>query len=147
MTNTPDPVDVHVGARIKLRRKTIGMPQAELATHLGLTFQQVQKYERGANRVSASKLYEIAKKLGTDIAYFFDGLPDPKTGEGAVIDNSVSTFLTSAHGVTVASLYSNLNDTHRNAVLQLLRSLSTKEDEVYGQNEEREEIDADAGYY
>src|SRR5579884_660298 len=74
---SPNPVDLHVGARIRMRRKSLGVSQERLADSLGLTFQQVQKYERGANRVSASKLYEIARALQTSVAYFFDGLADP----------------------------------------------------------------------
>ncbi len=76
----PNPVDLHVGARIRLRRRMQGVSQEKLADALGLTFQQVQKYERGANRVSASKLYEIAAALRAPVAYFFDGLADP-TGD------------------------------------------------------------------
>ena len=70
----PDPVDVHVGARIRTRRLLLGMNQETLANALGLTFQQVQKYEGGANRVSASRLAEIAEVLGVPIAYFFNDL-------------------------------------------------------------------------
>jgi transcriptional regulator with XRE-family HTH domain len=72
--NTPNPVDVHVGARVRYMRKALGMSQTELADALGLTFQQVQKYELGTNRVSASKLYEIAKKMKVTIGFFFEGL-------------------------------------------------------------------------
>jgi transcriptional regulator with XRE-family HTH domain len=72
-TGVPDPVDVHVGGRIRVRRLYRGMRQEELARELGLTFQQVQKYESGANRVSASRLWEIAAILETPIAYFFPG--------------------------------------------------------------------------
>lgn len=72
----PNPVDTHVGQRIRDRRKSLGMSQEKLATQLGLTFQQVQKYERGANRVSASKLYEIARALNASVAYFFEHLAD-----------------------------------------------------------------------
>ncbi len=75
-----DPVDVHVGQRIRARRKTVGLSQSTLADALGLTFQQVQKYENGANRVSASKLYETARCLGVPVSYFFEGLPDPTSG-------------------------------------------------------------------
>lgn len=73
-TGVPDPVDVYVGARIRSRRLYIGMNQETLARALGLTFQQVQKYEGGANRVSASGLSRIAGVLGVPIAYFFSGL-------------------------------------------------------------------------
>ena len=78
----PHTVDVHVGARIRLRRRLLGMSQERLADALGLTFQQVQKYERGANRVSASKLFEIARTLQTPIEFFFEGLPDPVASHG-----------------------------------------------------------------
>jgi len=74
-TGVPDPVDVYVGSRIRQRRLLIGMNQETLAKELGLTFQQVQKYEGGANRVSASRLAEIAEVLGVGIEYFYAGLP------------------------------------------------------------------------
>jgi transcriptional regulator with XRE-family HTH domain len=74
---SPNPIDVHVGERIRRRRRALGISQDRLAEELGLTFQQVQKYERGANRVSASKLYQIARTLQASIPFFFEGLPDP----------------------------------------------------------------------
>ena len=70
-TGVPDPIDVHVGGQIRTRRLLLGMNQEELAQRLGLTFQQVQKYESGANRVSASRLWEIAAILKMPIGYFF----------------------------------------------------------------------------
>jgi transcriptional regulator with XRE-family HTH domain len=79
-TGVPDPVDVHVGARIRTRRLLIGMNQETLAKALRLTFQQVQKYEGGANRVSASRLSQIADILGVQISYFFSDL-EPDGGE------------------------------------------------------------------
>jgi transcriptional regulator with XRE-family HTH domain len=72
-TGVPDPIDVHVGSQIRTRRLLLGMNQEELAQRLGLTFQQVQKYESGANRVSASRLWEIAAILKMPIGYFFPG--------------------------------------------------------------------------
>jgi transcriptional regulator with XRE-family HTH domain len=75
-TGVPDPIDIHVGSRIRTRRIYLDMRQEELARRLGLTFQQVQKYESGANRVAASRLWEIAGILGMPVAYFF-----PKDGE------------------------------------------------------------------
>lgn len=71
---SPNPIDVHVGLQVRLRRKELKISQEKLAETLGLTFQQVQKYERGANRISASKLYEIARTLRVPIGWFFDGL-------------------------------------------------------------------------
>jgi transcriptional regulator with XRE-family HTH domain len=85
-TGIPDPVDVHVGARIRTRRLLLGMNQETLANALGLTFQQVQKYEGGSNRVSASRLAEMAEILGVPIAYFFNDLEladDPAAVEEA----------------------------------------------------------------
>lgn len=80
---TPNPVDIHVGARVRMRRKMKGVSQEVLANQLRLTFQQVQKYERGSNRISASKLYEIARALETPVAWFFEGLADTTSaGEG-----------------------------------------------------------------
>ncbi len=73
-TGVPDPIDIQVGARVRTRRLLIGMNQETLARALGLTFQQVQKYEGGANRVSASRLSQIAEILGVPIAYFFSDL-------------------------------------------------------------------------
>ena len=74
-TGIPNPVDVHVGKRIRVRRLLLGMNQETLANRLGLTFQQVQKYEGGANRVSASRLSAVADVLGVSISYFFDDMP------------------------------------------------------------------------
>jgi transcriptional regulator with XRE-family HTH domain len=73
-TGIPNPIDVHVGKRVRLRRLLLGMNQETLATALGLTFQQVQKYEHGANRVSASRLSAMAEALSVPISYFFYGL-------------------------------------------------------------------------
>ncbi len=72
----PNPVDVHVGARMRLRRTLLGMSQEQLGAALGLTFQQVQKYERGANRVGASRLYDLARALDVPVTFFFDEMPD-----------------------------------------------------------------------
>jgi transcriptional regulator with XRE-family HTH domain len=75
----PNPVDRHVGSRVRMRRMLIGMSQERLGEALGLTFQQVQKYEKGANRIGASRLQEIARILNVEIEYFFQGAP--ATGE------------------------------------------------------------------
>src|SRR5277367_3862502 len=68
----PDPIDVHVGSRVRLRRNMLGLSQEKLGEAIGLTFQQVQKYERGANRIGASRLMELSQKLGVPVAFFFD---------------------------------------------------------------------------
>ncbi len=74
-TRKPKPVDVHVGARVKQRRKLLGMTQTGLGDALGLTFQQIQKYERGSNRISASRLCDLARVLDVPIDYFFEDVP------------------------------------------------------------------------
>jgi len=75
-TDKPDPVDVHVGSRIRLRRNMLGLSQEKLGEAIGLTFQQVQKYERGANRVGASRLHELSRVLDVPVVFFFDAM-DP----------------------------------------------------------------------
>ena len=72
----PSPIDVHVGSRIRLRRTLLGMSQERLGDSLGLTFQQVQKYERGVNRVGASRLFDLSRVLDVPISFFFDDMPD-----------------------------------------------------------------------
>ncbi len=74
-TGRPHPVDVHVGARVRQRRTLLGMTQTDLGDALGLTFQQVQKYENGKNRISASKLFKLSQVLDVSIEYFFDHMP------------------------------------------------------------------------
>ena len=75
-TGQPNPVDVHVGSRVRLRRTLLGMSQEKLGEAIGLTFQQVQKYERGANRVGASRLYDLARVLDVPVSFFFDDMPE-----------------------------------------------------------------------
>ena len=72
----PNPIDVHVGKRLRLRRTLLGMSQEKLAEAIGLTFQQVQKYERGTNRVSSSRLFDLTRVLDVSLAYFFDEMGD-----------------------------------------------------------------------
>jgi transcriptional regulator with XRE-family HTH domain len=132
----PNPVDLHVGARIRLRRRMQGVSQEKLADALGLTFQQVQKYERGANRVSASKLYEIAAALRAPVAYFFDGLADPTGDEmdgvrvaAASEESTVHSFLMTPEGLELAKLFPNIAPgLVRRRLLELVRSLADEED-------------------
>jgi len=71
-SDKPNPIDVHVGSRVRLRRTLLGMSQEKLGEAIGLTFQQVQKYERGANRIGASRLYDLSRVLDVPVAYFFE---------------------------------------------------------------------------
>ncbi len=99
----PHPVDRHVGLRIRMRRKEMGVSQERLAEALGITFQQVQKYERGANRVSASKLWEIAGTLRTPVSYFYDGLDGQAGGAGQ--QTSAQAFLSSSEGLELLAAF------------------------------------------
>ena len=91
----PSPVDVHVGGRIRLRRTLMGMSQERLGDALGLTFQQVQKYERGVNRVGASRLFDLSRVLDVPISFFYDNMPEPlgvSGGSGMKPTRAVSGF-------------------------------------------------------
>lgn len=72
----PHPIDIHVGSRVRLRRTLLGLSQEKLGDSIGLTFQQVQKYERGANRIGSSRLYELSRVLDVPVSFFFDDAPD-----------------------------------------------------------------------
>jgi transcriptional regulator with XRE-family HTH domain len=128
---TPNPVDLHVGARVRMRRKLLGVSQEKLADALGLTFQQVQKYERGANRISASKLFEIARFLDVAPSYFFEGLPtEGRKGSSrtAPAEQSMHEFLMTPEGVELASLLPKLHSKYRRRVLELVRTLADEGD-------------------
>jgi transcriptional regulator with XRE-family HTH domain len=126
----PNPVDLHVGGRVRMRRKLLGVSQEQLADSLGLTFQQVQKYERGANRVSASKLYEIAKTLQVPVSFFFDGLADPMDGSdgdevGQQAERIVQEFLTTPEGLELAEVFPKIGRGRvRRQVLDLVRAMA-----------------------
>lgn len=126
----PAAVDIHVGARVRMRRRTAGLTQQALADALGLTFQQVQKYERGANRISASKLYEIARFLSSPVSYFFEGLTGPEAGEGEdqraqALEQSIRDFLRTPEGLELARLYPHVHPPQvRRRMLDLVRTLA-----------------------
>lgn len=80
----PNPIDVHVGSRVRLRRTLLGMSQEKLGEAIGLTFQQVQKYERGANRIGASRLFDLSRVLDVPVSFFFDDMPDDDEGPAPV---------------------------------------------------------------
>ncbi|RVA96013.1 XRE family transcriptional regulator, partial [Mesorhizobium sp. M7A.F.Ca.US.006.04.2.1] len=88
----PNPIDIHVGSRIRLRRNMLGMSQEKLGENLGITFQQIQKYEKGTNRVGASRLQAIASILGVPVAFFFEDAPgqEPVAGRGFAEDASMA---------------------------------------------------------
>lgn len=125
----PNMVDLHVGMRIRLRRKAMGLSQDKLAESLGLTFQQVQKYERGLNRVSASKLYDIARTLRTAIPYFFEGLASPETAHRSDVSEPDSAeflydLVMTPEGLELAALFPRIERKHRRLVLEMARVLA-----------------------
>ncbi len=127
----PNPIDVHVGNRVRMRRMLVGMSQEKLGDALGLTFQQVQKYEKGANRVSASRLYQMASTLGVPIQFFFDDIPistQNNNSEGLAESDSAGLlmdFLNSSEGFQLGRAFSTIDDaTVRRRVLDLVKSLS-----------------------
>jgi transcriptional regulator with XRE-family HTH domain len=128
LDRAPNPIDRHVGLRIRLRRKELGVSQERLADSIGLTFQQVQKYERAANRVSASKLWEMARVLKTSISYFYEGLGDPSASEPPTSvgeRQSVHDFLLTPEGLELASAFPRIKRARvRRRILELARALA-----------------------
>ncbi len=124
---TPSPIDIHVGARVRMRRLLLGLSQDKLGDELGVTFQQVQKYERGANRIGASRLFEIARVLNVPVGFFFEGI-DAQTRGGFTEDDQtplVNDFLNSPEGVALASAFNRIRDAKvRRRVLELVRTLA-----------------------
>lgn len=129
----PNPIDGHVGGRVRLRRMLLGISQEKLGEQLGLTFQQIQKYEKGVNRVSASRLFDLAQVLRVPVQYFFEDLPTGDRKDGVVADgfaeprseSYVVDFLGSREGLELNKAFSRLtNPVHRRAVIELVRSLA-----------------------
>jgi transcriptional regulator with XRE-family HTH domain len=122
---------MHVGSRIRLRRQLLKMSQEALGNELGVTFQQVQKYERGANRVGASRLYSLSRVLDVPVSYFFEGLDSGATREsGENSDQSVVQDLIQSHdGVALAQAFSQIETPKvRRRVIELVRSLSSEDE-------------------
>lgn len=120
----PHVVDEHVGLRVRARRKLLGLSQQALADSLGLTFQQVQKYERGANRISGSKLYEISRKLKVSVGYFFEGLPgvDDDFG-GDLVADQVTLMMNQTGGPELARMFVEMEPAQRAGLLSVAGSI------------------------
>jgi transcriptional regulator with XRE-family HTH domain len=88
----PNPIDVHVGARVRLRRTLLGMSQEKLGEAIGLTFQQVQKYERGANRIGASRLYDLSRVLDVPVSFFFDDMTEDVQNQSPRLISGLTGF-------------------------------------------------------
>jgi transcriptional regulator with XRE-family HTH domain len=122
----PNYIDVHVGNRIRMRRQLIGMSQEKLGELLGITFQQVQKYEKGANRISASRLYFTAKILGVPVQFFYDDLPGVE-GHGGLSEareeDTVLSSLMNAEGVTLAKAFRDADSTGKRKLITTIARL------------------------
>ena len=128
-----NPIDVQVGNRVRIRRMLIGMSQERLGDLLGLTFQQVQKYEKGVNRIGAGRLFEVARILNVPVDFFYEGL-GPVTPEGANdVEGGappVMEFVSSGEGLQLSLAFMKIKDAKvRKRVLDLVKSLANEEDQ------------------
>jgi transcriptional regulator with XRE-family HTH domain len=130
----PNPIDVHVGSRVRMRRMLITMSQEKLGDSLGLTFQQVQKYEKGSNRIGASRLFQIARVLGVPISFFYEGLSGDGEGGGEIdqAEADQSAFeldmLSSSEGIQLNSAFFSIRDPKiRKKILDLVKALGATE--------------------
>ncbi|MFZ1815488.1 MAG: helix-turn-helix transcriptional regulator [Rhizobiaceae bacterium] len=130
----PNPIDIHVGSRVRLRRTMLGMSQEKLGEHLGITFQQIQKYEKGANRVGASRLQEIARVLNTPVSFFFEDSPGTPAGTAsgfgeAESANYVVDFLSSSEGLQLNRAFVKIKDPKvRRKIVEMVRALSDEDE-------------------
>ena len=134
LKKVPNPIDRHVGARVRMRRMLAGVSQEKLGEALGLTFQQVQKYEKGANRISASRLQQIAKMLEVPVSFFFEGAPSGDTPEGGFSDMAattyVSDFLATSEGVQLTKAFVKIKSSRvRRRIVDLVEALAEEAEE------------------
>jgi transcriptional regulator with XRE-family HTH domain len=131
-----NPMDVHVGSRVRLRRMLLGMSQEKLGEHLGLTFQQVQKYEKGVNRIGASRLFDLAKVLGVPVQFFYDEAPSGAHSPRMAVpgfaeqpdESYVVEFLGSREGLELNKAFARITDPKvRRSIVDLVRSLAGEE--------------------
>ena len=129
----PDPIDVHVGHRVRQRRIILGISQEKLGESIGVTFQQVQKYERGTNRISASRLQHIANILSVPVPYFFEEQASDQTASsGTEADNDNQTdFLSSPQAFRLSSAFLRIKDAKvRRAVIDIISALGEQQEAV-----------------
>lgn len=125
----PNPIDTHVGSRVRLRRMLIGMSQERLGEQMGLTFQQIQKYEKGVNRIGASRLLNLSQILDVPVQFFFDGAPvdGAQAGEKADGESFIYEFVNSREGLELNRAFVRISDAKvRRSVIELVRSLASK---------------------
>ncbi|MEO0372604.1 MAG: helix-turn-helix transcriptional regulator [Pseudomonadota bacterium] len=120
----PHPVDVHVGKRIRHRRWLAGMTQQNLAESVGIKFQQIQKYETGANRVSASRLWDIADALDVNVSFFFEGLDQQSDGPADASGSAPADILGDKEALELIRSYYSIPENQRRRLFDLARVLS-----------------------
>jgi transcriptional regulator with XRE-family HTH domain len=129
MMKAPNPIDKHVGARVRMRRLILGMSQGKLGDALDVTFQQVQKYEKGANRIGASRLQQLARVLDVPPAYFFEDAPSGEPRAPGFAEDEVQTqfvdFLSTSEGLQLNRAFAAIRDAKvRKKILDLVVSLA-----------------------
>jgi len=128
-TKSANDADKYVGARVKMRRLMMGMSQGKLGDALNLTFQQVQKYEKGANRIGASRLLQLSEALDVPVAFFFEGAPKLRGGKASATSQPpefATSFLSTADGLELARSFMVVKDPHlRKTIVQLVKSLAS----------------------
>lgn len=124
----PHEVDVHVGKAVLARRRALGISQTTLAEHLGVTFQQVQKYEKGTNRISGSRLFQMAEVLRVPVAHFFEGNPDGDVApplNGAMLEDDLTQFILTIEGKRLNTAFAKIKSGgQRRAVVDLVRAVA-----------------------
>jgi transcriptional regulator with XRE-family HTH domain len=129
MTKRPNQIDKHVGSRIRMRRLTLDLSQEALAKKLGLTFQQVQKYEKGVNRVSASRLLQLSNILQVPVPFFFEGAPTYDSSQKIRADPTlgyVSDFMASSEGLALAEAFRQIDDRSlRRSIVDLVKRIAS----------------------
>jgi transcriptional regulator with XRE-family HTH domain len=131
-TKAPNPVDKYVGSRVRMRRIMLGMSQEKLGEALGLTFQQVQKYEKGTNRVGASRIQQISEILQVPVSFLFEGGPSGTTrGDGAGASTSpayVSDFLATSEGLALTRAFTRITDAKlRRCIVEMVEQIAARE--------------------
>jgi transcriptional regulator with XRE-family HTH domain len=129
----PNPTDKHVGSRVRMRRMMLGMSQEKLGDALGLTFQQVQKYEKGTNRIGASRIQQIAHILQVPVAFFFEGGPSSSSGRAEGMGEApspayVSEFLATSDGLALTKAFMRIEDAKlRRRIVDLVEQIAGRE--------------------
>ncbi|WP_127091409.1 helix-turn-helix domain-containing protein [Aquabacter cavernae] len=128
----PNPIDKHVGSRVRMRRMMVGMSQEKLGESLGITFQQIQKYEKGTNRIGASRLQQISITLGVPVAFFFEGAPTLVPNEEgfseAASPTFVNDFLATSDGLALTRNFMRISDSKvRRRIVDLVAAIAGDE--------------------